>query len=65
MQIVAADLIAQYKSEAFHGETLVVDVTPEDLNKYAFDPVYRLREKLAVPKVLAARSAPSSSKRGA
>lgn len=45
VQIVVADLLAQYQSEAFHGETLVVDVTPDDLNKYGFDLVYRLQEK--------------------
>lgn len=45
VQIVVADLVAQYMSEAFHGETLVVDVTPEDFNKYGFDLVYCLREK--------------------
>ena len=44
-RIVVADLVAQYKSEAFHGETLVVEMQPADFNRYGFDLVCRLSEK--------------------
>jgi len=44
-RIVVADLVAQYKSEAFHGETLVVAMQPADFNRYGFDLVFRLSEK--------------------
>jgi len=44
-RIVVADLVAQYKSEAFHGETLVVAMRPADFNRYGFDLVFRLSEK--------------------
>ncbi|MFO1337078.1 MAG: thioesterase family protein [Burkholderiaceae bacterium] len=44
-QIVVADMVALYKSEAFYGEQLSLRMTPRDLNKYGFDLVYELREK--------------------
>lgn len=40
--IVVGDIVAQYKSEGFHGETMRVSMTPEDFNKYGFDLVYRM-----------------------
>lgn len=42
--VVVGDLVAQYKSEGFHGETLRVDMTPDDPNKYGFDLVFRMTE---------------------
>lgn len=42
--IVVGDLVAQYKSEAFHGETLRVDMVPADFNRYGFDLVFRMSE---------------------
>lgn len=41
---VVGDMLAQYKSEAFHGETLRVDMTPQDFNRYGFDLVFRMTE---------------------
>ena len=43
--IVVADVAAQYRSEAFHGETLVADMTADDFNKYGCDLVWRLSDK--------------------
>lgn len=42
--IVVGDIVAQYKSEAFHGETLRVDMVPADFNRYGFDLVFRMSE---------------------
>ncbi|WP_141099471.1 acyl-CoA thioesterase, partial [Pseudomonas nitroreducens] len=43
--IVVGDMMAQYKSEAFYGETMQVDMVPDDFNKYGFDLVFRLTDK--------------------
>lgn len=43
--IVVGDMLAQYKSEAFYGETMQVDMLPDDFNKYGFDLVFRLSDK--------------------
>ncbi len=38
--IVVGDLVAQYKSEGFHGETMRVRMVPQDFNRYGFHLVY-------------------------
>lgn len=43
--IVVGDIVAQYKSEGFHGETMRVDMCPSDFNKYGFDLQFRMSEK--------------------
>jgi 4-hydroxybenzoyl-CoA thioesterase len=43
--IVVADVAAQYKSEAFHGETLVIEMGANDFNNYGCDLVWRLSDK--------------------
>ncbi len=43
--IVVADVAAQYKSEAFHGETLVIEMGANDFNKFGCDLVWRLSDK--------------------
>jgi len=45
LSIVVGDMLAQYKSEAFYGETMQVDMVPADFNKYGFDLVFRLRDR--------------------
>ena len=45
LSIVVGDMMAQYKSEAFYGETLQIDMVPDDFNKYGFDLVFRLTDK--------------------
>ena len=42
---VVGDMVAQYKSEAFHGETLRVEMAPQDFNRYGFDLVFCMTEK--------------------
>lgn len=44
LSIVVGDMMAQYKSEGFYGETMSVDMVPDDFNKYGFDLVFRLSE---------------------
>ncbi|WP_374481848.1 acyl-CoA thioesterase [Zoogloea sp.] len=43
--IVVADAALQYKSEAFHGETLVFSMAPADYNKYGFDLMWTVADK--------------------
>ena len=43
--LVVGDIVAQYKSEGFHGETLRVEMAPDDFNKYGFDLVFRMTER--------------------
>lgn len=43
--IVVADAAVQYLSEAFHGETLVIEMTADDFSKHGCDLVYRIRER--------------------
>lgn len=43
--IVVADVAAQYRSEAFHGETLVVEMAADDFNKFGCDLVWRLSDQ--------------------
>ena len=45
LSTVVGDIVAQYKSEAFHGETLRVEMTPQDFNRYGFDLVFCMTEK--------------------
>ena len=40
--IVVGDMVAQYKSEGFHGETMRGSMVPQDPNKDGFDRVYRM-----------------------
>lgn len=43
--IVVADVAAQYRSEAFHGETLVVEMAADDFAEFGCDLVWRLSDK--------------------
>jgi acyl-CoA thioester hydrolase len=45
LSIVVGDIVAQYKSEGYHGEVMLVDMVPSDFNKYGFDLVFRMTEK--------------------
>ena len=44
LSTVVGDIVAQYRSEAYHGETLRVEMTPADFNRYGFDLVFRMTE---------------------
>ena len=41
---VVGDIVSQYKSEAFHGETLRVSMGPADFNPYGFDLLFHMVE---------------------
>lgn len=43
--IIVADVAAQYRAEAFHGETMVVEMAADDFNKYGCDLVWRLSDQ--------------------
>lgn len=45
LAIVVGDIVAQYKSEGFHGETLRVQMVPSDFNPYGFDLVFCMTER--------------------
>ena len=40
--VIVADVAVQYRSEAFHGETLRIEMTANDFNKYGCDFVWRI-----------------------
>lgn len=43
--LVMADAAVQYKSEAFHGETMVVEMSPANLHGKGFDLVWRMSDR--------------------
>ena len=43
--IVVADVAAQYRSEAFHGETLLIEFAVNDYSTYGCDMVWRVSDK--------------------
>lgn len=40
--IVVGDIVAQYKSEGFHGETMRVSMVPQDFNRCGFDLAFQM-----------------------
>lgn len=51
MGIVVSDAAVQYKSEAFHGEVMVVRMAALDFNKYGCDLVWRMEDLLSAREV--------------
>lgn len=45
ISIIMADAALQYRSEAFHGEVMVVEMTPADFHAKGCDLVWRMSEK--------------------
>ena len=43
--IIVADAAIQYKSEAFHAEVLVIQMTANDFNKYGCDLVWQITDQ--------------------
>ena len=43
--IVVSDAAVQYKSEAFHGEVMVVRMVADDFNKYGCDLLWRMDDQ--------------------
>jgi acyl-CoA thioester hydrolase len=54
--IVVADAAIQYKSEAFHGETMVVEMSTTDFNKYGCDLVWRMSDQASGREVARGKS---------
>ena len=44
LSMVVGDMVVQYESEALYGETLRIQMTPMDFNKYGFDLVFRITD---------------------
>ncbi|SNR52577.1 thioesterase family protein [Hymenobacter mucosus] len=42
---IMADVGIEYKGEAFHGDTLHIDMAVDDVAKYGFDIVYRVQNQ--------------------
>lgn len=45
LNTAVGDVVAQYKSEAFYGETMRIHLVPGDLNKYGFDLIFRMDDE--------------------
>jgi len=45
--IIVADAAVQYRSEAFHGETLMFQMTAGDFSRVGCDLIYQAKEKLS------------------
>lgn len=54
--IVMADAAVQYKSEAFHGEIMVVEMTPVNIHGKGFDLVYRMSDRASGREVARGKS---------
>jgi 4-hydroxybenzoyl-CoA thioesterase len=54
--LVMADAAVQYKSEAFHGETMVVEMSPLHFHGKGFDLVYRMSDKATGREVACGKS---------
>lgn len=54
--LVMADAAVQYRSEAFHGETMVVETSPASLHGKGFDLVWRMSDKATEREVARGKS---------
>jgi acyl-CoA thioester hydrolase len=45
--IIVADAALQYRSEAFHGEVMVVEMAAADFNQFGCDLAWRMREQVS------------------
>lgn len=54
--LIMTDSVIVYKSEAFCGETLVVEMAVADFNKYGCDFVYRVSEQASGREVARAKT---------
>lgn len=49
--IIVADAALQYRSEAFHGEVMAVEMAAADFNQYGCDLLWRMRERESLREV--------------
>lgn len=54
--IIMADSVIVYRSEAFCGETLIIEMAATDFNKYGCDFVYRVSEQSSGREVARAKT---------
>lgn len=54
--MIIADAAVQYKSEAFHGEVMVVEMTPLHFHRKGFDLVYRMSDQASGREVARGKS---------
>lgn len=54
--IIMSDAVIVYRSEAFYGETMVVDVTAHDFSRVGCDIVYRLSAQASKREVARAKT---------
>lgn len=54
--LIMADAAVQYRSEAFHGETMVVELAPLDLHGKGFDLVFRMSDRATGREVAVGKS---------
>ncbi|RJG03280.1 acyl-CoA thioesterase [Noviherbaspirillum sedimenti] len=54
--MIVADAAVQYKSEAFYGEVMVVEMTPMHFHRKGFDLVYRMCDKASGREVARGKS---------
>lgn len=43
--LIISDAAIVYKSEAFYGEIMIIEIAISEFNKYGFDLIYRISEK--------------------
>ncbi|WMJ71682.1 thioesterase family protein [Cytophagaceae bacterium ABcell3] len=54
--LIMSDSAVVYKSEAYYGMTLQVEITPADFTKYGFDLYYRIVDKATGQEILLAKT---------
>jgi acyl-CoA thioesterase FadM len=54
--IILSDSIIVYRSEAFYGETMVVDLTADDFSRVGCDMLYRMTDKVTGREVVRAKT---------
>ncbi|GAB2182179.1 thioesterase family protein [Denitratisoma sp. agr-D3] len=54
--VIMADAAVQYRSEAFHGEVMLVEMTPHDIHSKGFDLVYRVSDRASGREVARGKS---------
>jgi len=54
--IIMVDSVVMYLSQAFYGDTLLIEVTVADLNKYGFDLLYRMTNTQTEKEVVRAKT---------
>ncbi|HEU18949.1 MAG TPA: thioesterase [Deltaproteobacteria bacterium] len=54
--LIMADVAVLYKSEAFYGDILVIEVGVRDFNKYGCDFIYRVTNKKTEKEIVRAKN---------